>query len=340
MVFMGHWDTGVAIFFVLSGFLITIRYQHGVEPSWAWAKRYLQNRIARIYPVYFFLTALSLGLFHLVGSPWGEPWALREWASFTSLDKLFTVGTNLTLTRAYFDRLTFQGLITAWSLTVEETFYLLAPIILLTTTKRPWRLLAWVALLLAVGMLLVSLLPPLYMGLMANTPHMLKFTFFGRAAEFGVGMALAFWLQRQQVLRQGFAWTFTAVSLLLGFQILYCLSFVGALPVMVHYLLSVTYAGAVALLFAGLILEHTWLRQALETTAFDLLGKCSYVFYLIHVGILDEGFRAYVSPSVWVRLPGHVLISILLYKFVEHPIHAMLTKRRVTKPYPVVKVPA
>ncbi len=36
--------------------------------------------------------------------------------------------------------------------------------------------------------------------------------------------------------------------------------------------------------FWGLIHEATFVRKLLETGAADLLGKSSYIFYLIHVG--------------------------------------------------------
>ena len=47
---------GVAIFFVLSGFLITLRYSNSTQWTWRWWGTYLRNRFARIYPMYFLLT--------------------------------------------------------------------------------------------------------------------------------------------------------------------------------------------------------------------------------------------------------------------------------------------
>ncbi len=48
---------GVSIFFVLSGFLITYRYLDSL--SLVSLRKYFLNRIARIYPIYFFITAFT-----------------------------------------------------------------------------------------------------------------------------------------------------------------------------------------------------------------------------------------------------------------------------------------
>ena len=118
--YIRQWGIGVVIFFVLSGFLITTRYADRVEPGWAWMKRYLQNRFARIYPIYCFLSALAFAV--MVLRPTHGWW---EWsAAFTLKEKLSAVLLNLTQLRGYFNQFAVLGLPTAWSLTVEETFYL------------------------------------------------------------------------------------------------------------------------------------------------------------------------------------------------------------------------
>lgn len=133
---------GVSIFFVLSGFLITSRYANGIELTKAWFRRYLQNRFARIYPIYFLLTAFSFAVMLL------HP--LHTWyelpASATRLDVVAAALLNLTLTRAFFHHMVFVGIPTAWTLTIEESFYLSAPFLLLVLRRSRWLLhLTWVA---------------------------------------------------------------------------------------------------------------------------------------------------------------------------------------------------
>ncbi len=55
--FFNEFHIGVTIFFVLSGFLIAFRYFDSFQLNGDWFKQYLKNRVARIYPMYFLLTA-------------------------------------------------------------------------------------------------------------------------------------------------------------------------------------------------------------------------------------------------------------------------------------------
>ena len=57
--FIHQFHIGVSIFFVLSGFLITLRYYESSTLKLPWLKKYFQNRIARVYPMYFILTTFT-----------------------------------------------------------------------------------------------------------------------------------------------------------------------------------------------------------------------------------------------------------------------------------------
>jgi peptidoglycan/LPS O-acetylase OafA/YrhL len=185
---------GVSIFFVLSGFLIAMRNFDRVELTSNWMRRYLQNRFARIYPLYFLLTAFTfvVMLFH----PFH---AWYEWpATADGIDKVVAILLNLTLIRAYFNDLIFVGVPTAWTLTIEETFYLSAPFLLLGLRRSVRWLYIYPVLLVIIGALLMLActhwLP--YYGLMASLRMMLSDTFFGRCVEFLAGMGLAWWVKK------------------------------------------------------------------------------------------------------------------------------------------------
>ncbi|WP_310391540.1 acyltransferase [Hymenobacter sp.] len=334
--YVRQWGIGVNIFFVLSGFLIATRYADQVTPTWAWLGRYLQNRFARIYPVYFLLSGLTFGV--MLVQPTHGWW---EWnAAFTGREKLLAVLLNVTLLRAYFNHFSVLGLPTAWSLTAEETFYLCAPLLLLGARRRLRRLVAYALGLLALGFLLVgfcALFVPHY-GLMQDVRFMLSITFFGHSAEFLMGVGLALWAAQQprQPTRRiaytllgagGIPIYLLVLSLLYRFfpghyhplakgaaDWYYWLVFAsnGLLPVLVCSLLW------------GLISEQTQLRRLLETRLFTLLGKASYVLYLIHLGTVDYLFRKYVSDSSPVCIGAYTLLSIGLYQTVERPLHRRL----------------
>jgi peptidoglycan/LPS O-acetylase OafA/YrhL len=326
-------NIGVNIFFVLSGFLITMRYAKGVELSGAWIRRYLQNRFARIYPIYFLLTILTFARMLVKTS--GE-W--YQWPkTFLPVDKLVVIFLNLTLTRAFFEPLVYMGVPTAWTLTTEETFYLVAPLLLLGLRKSFSWFYYYPLILLAIGVLLVAFcshfLP--YYGLMANVPFMLIFTFFGRCTEFIVGMGLAFWLNRINSkssagsFRTGRTTLLGALAVLLSMPLLAIGGrLVGAtnnnnvyFGFIVHALII---SPAIAYFMLGLIKEQTWLQRLLQTKTADLLGKSSYVFYLIHLGAIDDAFSNHISSNWAVRLVVYTLLSIALYLWVEKPLHQRL----------------
>ncbi len=184
----GH--IGVTIFFVLSGYLITSRYfKPMTEGQLGWFD-YLTKRVARIWPLYLAVLLLTLIL---------EP------------KTVFMPLVQLTLTQGYFIELRFSGIPTAWSLTVEETYYLIAPIVFITIAylsakaairlKRAFVVQAMVLLVWVIGMIAVgfglaalssSIPPPRFGGLMVmDWPQIRALTIFGRFFEFAVGIACA-----------------------------------------------------------------------------------------------------------------------------------------------------
>jgi peptidoglycan/LPS O-acetylase OafA/YrhL len=108
----GH--VGVTVFFVLSGFLITVRYFPSFAAGGAGLADYFVRRAARILPLYFVVLTLSFVLTE--GAVPADREHLPEW----------------TLTHALFGSSVEGATIpTAWSLTVEECFYATAPLVFL-----------------------------------------------------------------------------------------------------------------------------------------------------------------------------------------------------------------
>ena len=347
LVQQGH--IGVSVFFVLSGFLITNRYGHSLSLKGPWFWKYMQNRFARIYPIYFLLTALTFGF--MIFRPQYD-W--DEWTpSFTLFDKVVTILLNLTLTRSYFQDLWLLGVGTAWTLTIEETFYLCAPFLLLGLRRNRWNFGLYPLLFLGTGFLLVAVctrfLP--YYGLMGNVVFMLCRTFFGRCVEFFVGIALAFWLNRyngegRQAVG-GSRFTVLGVTGIGACMLAMAINehrplasatdFYAVYVALTNFLLPLP----VAALLWGLIHEQSWLRLLLQTKLFDLLGKSSYVFYLIHQGVVDDFFGREISGNALVQLVAYSLLSIGLYKWVEKPLHQRLrASTRLTPAVAATAVPA
>jgi peptidoglycan/LPS O-acetylase OafA/YrhL len=318
----------VPIFFVLSGFLLTHRYAATVVPRWAWAKAYLQNRFARIYPLYAIITVITLVVQFSGLSGYSAP----DLRAMPLTGQLLGVFLNLTLLKGLFARFILAtGVGAAWSLSVELLFYLSVPLVLLWARQRVGRLVAYPVGALALGGLLVAVctqLPFDAYGLLNSLRFMLNCTFFGRCSEFACGMALAFQLRQapREAARSG--WRTLGGGLWI----------IGCTVALTHlewdYLRDAngiqTYAGiavnnlllppGIALFLAGLLREQTKLKRLLETRVAQALGKSSYAFYLLHNGLLRLLFGQFMLNSVILFLAVLVL-SLAAFYLVEEPLH-------------------
>jgi peptidoglycan/LPS O-acetylase OafA/YrhL len=116
-------QTGVSLFFVLSGFLIT-RILINTKNSESYFLNFYVRRSLRIFPLYFFF----LLLYYFV-LPWLEQ---KPIASFDRQIYFWTYLQNLAVTFEW----DFAGPGHFWSLAVEEHFYLFWPFLIYFLTQR------------------------------------------------------------------------------------------------------------------------------------------------------------------------------------------------------------
>ena len=128
-------------------------------------------------------------------------------------------------------------------------------------------------------------------GFFGNFTFVMLFTFFGRCFEFFVGIQLA-----RIVLKEGFTRTNKFNFTYSGFFLIFVCVFIMALqqpvkpwmyglesPIGIitnNYFLCIS----VALFFYGILTETTLFKKFLALPFIELLGKSSYIFYLIHLG--------------------------------------------------------
>ena len=111
---LAHLDSGVAIFFVLSGFLLYrpfVAAHLRAQPAPA-AGRYLVKRLVRVYPAYWVALLGSAYVFDRV-----------------ALDSATQIAVHATLTRIYSADYFFAGMPQVWTLAVEVSFYIALPAI-------------------------------------------------------------------------------------------------------------------------------------------------------------------------------------------------------------------
>ena len=75
----------------------------------------------------------------------------------------------------------------------------------------------------------------------------------------------------------------------------------------------------------GLVREDTWLSRLLSIRPLLLLGKSSYVFYLIHMGPIRALLHQQLQ-NAWLTLAVVYGASILLYWLVEEPLNRWLRR--------------
>lgn len=324
MVFFDHFpispDTEIiinvmAFFFALSGFLIVRIYYAQAEFSVRWLSRYFVNRYARIYPVYFILLSVAVcvqGDF--------RPWHLL--ANYTLTHALFN-GSNLIIQPS-------------WTLTVEECFYVLAPVLMILA--RTYNVLVPLALgcVLLFAALVISTLGTAFLG----TPEfVLTTTYFGHFVEFFAGAYVALAVMRLEkkgtIAVRGCKFTVLGVAgvsflvvILIGLYAQTTLN-LYAVVLVNNFLIPLP----IALLYWGLLRERSILSRILSSKFFGLLGRASYSFYLLHTLIIN-----YISipllHGTGHRLAGVAItflatwcISVLLFLFYEEPANLFIRKK-------------
>ena len=299
---------GVSVFFVLSGFLIYHRYADAYieQKNWSW-RRYLQNRFARIFPLYTLLLISTMGIDLAMSRA-------MSWPVFIL---------NITLLKGFFETFKFSGIAQSWSLTVELCFYLSAPPLFAILRRRG-------AFFVTVGLISVGLLGWAAMAQLAGydfsekLPFIFFYTFFGRAFEFVAGMWLARRWQKNQLPIVRYA---TGVGLILvGGCVLWQASINQFLTGSTGLAMSevIVYNTVlpigIGLLFIGLLREKSSLKSCLSHPIMQLLGRSSYAFYLIHVGVLASGLQKAGITNHWLLFGLLALLAHGLYSFVEKPL--------------------
>jgi peptidoglycan/LPS O-acetylase OafA/YrhL len=347
--FFQEFHIGVTIFFVLSGFLIAFRYYNNFSLTSDWFKQYLKNRVARIYPMYFLLTIGAFISYYITKDN-------SILNGFNHPVGLFLM--NITFVRGFFDDLKFTGIAQGWSLTVEECFYFSAPLMFFVAKK--WgRFYLQPLVITGFGFVLVLMFRNVnWYGFFGNFTFMMLNTFLGRCFEFFAGILLALFIKRK-----GFERTNGIKFTYLGFfMMLFCVWIMSVLPILPgdkfgqqnplgiitnNYLL----AASITLFFYGLLTEETRFKKILSNRFVELLGKSSYIFYLVHLGYMynmlsasinwlnEKVFALYDKWNLEWHSPfeNDVLnlvflfialnaISILLYKNIEEPLNHYIRK--------------
>lgn len=320
---------GVDIFFVLSGFLITsLLLQEWDRAHGIHLRAFYLRRARRLLPA---LGLMLLGVGALVAI---FPWYYQGRVSFgaATLSVVFYAANWVDAFASTPNHLALGPLAHAWSLSIEEQFYLLWPGILLICLRRrigPRGLLA--------GLLLLVVLTSIERGVLwqynvAGDPYYRTDT---HADGILLGCALAVarsWPKTSEALKRVFRSTALAVlacGVLLGLALALTLNS-GFLFLGGYAFVSVSSAIVIGHAVSA---QTSIVARFLALPVLRWIGERSYGVYLFHVPIillLSKGRIGVPTPVAFaIQVAVTFAVTALSYRFLEL---RFLKKRRATEP--------
>jgi peptidoglycan/LPS O-acetylase OafA/YrhL len=295
--------SGVDIFFVLSGFLITkILLSERGKPAALrvfWLRRFL-----RIFPPYYLLIALLAIVAPSPAIPWCAAYLSNYYFVLSDTD---------------------GPLSPTWSLAVEEHFYLVWPIIALSLTPQRARK------VVVFGIIPAAILSTVVLGLL-NVEHLKMLTYKGthaRMLSLGIGCLLALSRALDDPKTRVRVMVAVFVGLLVGAVI------ASAAGERFHPLVTQFRFALVSLtvFIIGLYASPTSLiHRVLESRPLVALGRISYGVYLYHMPIYLAVSRLEPSGPITysqytalaaLRVGLTLLAAQLSFKLIESPLLAL-----------------
>jgi peptidoglycan/LPS O-acetylase OafA/YrhL len=312
--FFGFGYSGVTLFFVLSGFILSYTYslrKYTLRDFWF-------ARAARILPVYFVALLVAL------------PFAIRNVRVGGAALAPYTLAAPVLL-QSWFPKAALLWNGPGWSLSCEALFYLVFPFVAVPVARLSrryfWPFLAVIWILSAAPAVCYALIRPegvVDVATEATLLSLVKFNPVIRLPEFllGIGLGVAFLDGRRMPKAR-----WVAVASVAALVMLLCLP--HNLPYPAYH------NGLLAPIYAALIFALASAPEMLDFPVLVLLGEASYSLYLLHEPVLNL-LALFAKRMRWEQGGGFYLvflllcvaISILSYKFVEVPARSWLKGRR------------
>ena len=305
-------ELGVILFFVLSGFLITyLLLAEEKKTNTISIKDFYIRRVLRIWPLYFLLVVVCFFIFPL-------------FSFFNISDSLlYSFGIKLTLFLLFLPNLaeTLFGIVTpygaqAWSIGVEEQFYLIWPILMKKIKNKEHLFYSIIGGYLFIKIIVFSLisLSVQWADLLDKVWHFLYITSIDSMA---IGGLFALYLFRKDKILPFF---FNKAVQIINIITLCTLIGFGVTIPFIHFEFY-------SILFGILILNLAGNPEAvisLENKIFNYLGKISYGLYIYHAIAIIFSIKALIFlrlNNLFLQYFCSIVITILLaglsYKFYE-----------------------
>jgi len=303
---------GVDVFFVISGYLITLLIYNDLSNNAFSPKKFYERRIKRLFPALFFVaTCCSIVAWFLY-----QPYDLEDF--YGNLASVFAFASNIHFYHhsGYFDpSAELNSLLHTWSLTVEEQFYFVFPWLLILAFKMG-RKAVWIGVstLIIISFCLAE-------WRLQGKPMAAFYFLYARGWELMIGSFCALLVSDSSLItkvskyyRECLAWL---GLLLILFSIFF---FNDATPAAGRFTLIPTIGAALIILFCS---SNGYLGKLLGNRLLVFIGLLSYSTYLWHQPLLafsryylGEGFDLAVSGSLCFL---SFFLGYLSWRFIEKP---------------------
>lgn len=311
--------SGVDVFYVLSGFLIT-NILIATRDSDGYLRRFYVRRVLRIFPLFYTTLLLYFGLGGVLGAlgageQHGQLWYwlyLQNWVQAL-------------------DALPQPALSHYWSLAIEEQFYLVWPLALFLVRSKK------VGLRVCAGIVVATLVARVVLCAQGASTQFLHFATVTRADSLAWGGLLAFSgyvVEREQLERWGRLGLVVAPTGVLAAAACHPRSPLWGNPVMQTLGYTMLGGTVVALIAVAVLRPSSFFARQLSRPSLRLLGKYSYGVYVFHwpvIRVASKYFREWTpSPFLGVTYVVTVvfmtaILSWLSWTLVEAP---MLSLKR------------
>jgi|GEM_PF-509749 len=320
---------GVDIFFVISGFLITGLIKREYEQTGGFDfRRFYVRRVRRIFPALF----ITIFLATLVSTLLFSSEHLQRLGGSIISAMAFTSNLYFWSEAGYFDASAFvKPLLHTWSLSIEEQFYLVWPILLivLLRVKKSIQPVVSIILLAAASLLvnevfadgevdLVNVLHPGLARLIADGKSTIFYLLPFRIYEFVAGGVLVF-----------------ISAEFLKNRLLNELIMFAGLIIIVHSVVTFTEslvypnyyalwpcAGAAAVIFGGR--QSLWIKKILANKIAITFGLISYSLYLVHWPVIVfwkyYKFDDLTGSESFIVVIVSIALAFIMYRYVEQPL--------------------
>ncbi|GAB2858922.1 acyltransferase [Hymenobacter ruber] len=302
-LFVGSFNIGVDIFFLMSGFLITyLLLAEKQRYARIDIKSFYMRRVLRIWPLYYFCVAMAPVLSHFAGEP----------AANMPAHLLF-LG-NFDLMKHGWGSTAVNHL---WSICIEEHFYLVWPLLIAFVPRHKLTTVFGAVILLSflTRLYYFYFVPDSYMALYLNT--LCRWDALAIGALFAYAYFYGYQLPRVPA---ALRWMLYGATLLVfasdsygNWDNVFLLSFK-----------KYVFLGVIAFFIGNVLFNPDSAVKWRGRTIFHYFGKISYGIYMFHGFVIFAFVRVFPmfhTPLfiLWVML-GTLLVAAASYELVEKPI--------------------